>query len=103
MEKSKKKLNFTPPKTLHTQSFTNTPHKATCAAVLTGVLRQMDESHFKHYMSHFETAFDLIDFLMEILMIFEDLVTRSVFSVDWSEMIMLQNWWVGGIGVYDCL
>jgi len=32
-----------------------------------------------------------MDFLMEILMVFEDLVTNNVYPMDWSEMIMLQN------------
>lgn len=34
---------------------------------------------------------DILDFLMEILMVFKDLVNKSDFPSDWCEMIMLQN------------
>ncbi|KAH0557836.1 dedicator of cytokinesis protein 2 isoform X1 [Cotesia glomerata] len=60
-------------------------------SVMLSIFRQMTEGHFKIYTDHFVTRFDLLDFLMEILLVFKDLVSRSVFSPDWSEMIMLQN------------
>ena len=51
----------------------------------------MTHQHYQIYIQNFGTQFDLLDFLMEILMVFKDLVSRSVFPSDWCEMIMLQN------------
>lgn len=51
----------------------------------------MTQQHYEIYIQNFGTQFDLLDFLMEILMVFKDLVSRSVFPNDWCEMIMLQN------------
>lgn len=51
----------------------------------------MTQHHYEIYINHFGTKFDLLDFLMEILLVFKDLVSRSVFASDWCEMIMLQN------------
>ena len=62
-----------------------------CVAVMIAILRQMSEVHYQEYISSFPTTFDLLDFLMEILMVFRDLVGRSVYPADWLEMIMLQN------------
>ncbi|XP_056005673.1 dedicator of cytokinesis protein 1-like isoform X3 [Ostrea edulis] len=64
-----------------------------CVCVLLSMLRQMKENHFSQYMETEEFAFliDLRDFLMEILMLFLDLVSNSVFPDDWMEMIMLGN------------
>lgn len=55
------------------------------------IFRQMTAHHFELYISHFATGTDLLDFLMEILLVFKDLVSRPVFPPDWCEMIMLQN------------
>lgn len=57
------------------------------------MLRQMKELHFSQYMDMEEFVFliDLRDFLMEILMLFLDLVSNNVFPPDWMEMIMLEN------------
>ncbi|XP_034240436.1 dedicator of cytokinesis protein 1 isoform X3 [Thrips palmi] len=60
-------------------------------AVMLAIFRQMTAHHFELYISHFPTNTDLLDFLMEILLVFKDLVSRPVFPQDWSEMIMLQN------------
>lgn len=51
----------------------------------------MTRQHYDAYIEHFGTRIDLLDFLMEILLVFKDLVSRSVFPRDWCEMIMLQN------------
>jgi len=51
----------------------------------------MTQHHYEVYINHFGTKIDLLDFLMEILLVFKDLVSRSVFPGDWCEMIMLQN------------
>ncbi|XP_058798317.1 dedicator of cytokinesis protein 1 isoform X2 [Phymastichus coffea] len=60
-------------------------------SVMLSIFRQMNQQHYEIYIQHFGTQFDLLDFIMEILMVFKDLVSRSVFSNDWCEMIMLQN------------
>ncbi|PVD30241.1 hypothetical protein C0Q70_09503 [Pomacea canaliculata] len=62
-----------------------------CVAVMISLLRQMTEAHYQEYINSFVTPFDLLDFMMEILMVFRDLVGRSVYPGDWLEMIMLQN------------
>ncbi|XP_068977307.1 dedicator of cytokinesis protein 1 isoform X4 [Bombus flavifrons] len=60
-------------------------------SVMLAIFRQMTQHHYEIYINHFGTKFDLLDFLMEILLVFKDLVSKSVFSGDWCEMIMLQN------------
>ncbi|XP_023288564.1 dedicator of cytokinesis protein 1 isoform X2 [Orussus abietinus] len=60
-------------------------------SVMLAIFRQMTQQHYEIYINHFGTEFDLLDFLMEILLVFKDLVSRSVFPNDWCEMIMLQN------------
>ncbi|XP_071089559.1 dedicator of cytokinesis protein 1-like isoform X4 [Haliotis cracherodii] len=62
-----------------------------CVAVMMSILRQMSENHYQGYIKSFPTTFDLLDFLMEILMVFRDLVSRNVYPSNWLEMIMLQN------------
>lgn len=47
--------------------------------------------HYEEYIKNFFTTSDILDFLMEILLVFKDLVNRSVFPPDWCDMIMLQN------------
>jgi dedicator of cytokinesis protein 1 len=51
----------------------------------------MTAHHFEVYIGHFMTNTDLLDFLMEILLVFKDLVSKPVYPKDWCEMIMLQN------------
>ncbi|XP_014253314.1 dedicator of cytokinesis protein 1 isoform X3 [Cimex lectularius] len=60
-------------------------------AIMLSILRQMGSIHFTEYIRRFPTNIDLLDFLMEILLVFKDLVSRPVYPKDWSEMIMLQN------------
>ncbi|KAG8228173.1 hypothetical protein J437_LFUL014408 [Ladona fulva] len=60
-------------------------------AVMIAIFRQMNALHFQVYINHFVTNTDLLDFLMEILLVFKDLVIRPVYPKDWCEMIMLQN------------
>lgn len=51
----------------------------------------MNDYHYEKYINHFGTRTDILDFLMEILLVFKELVNRPVFPSDWYEMIMLQN------------
>ena len=60
-------------------------------AVLLSILRQMTETHYNAYINKFIMLSDMEDFLMEIMMLFQNLITSSVFQPDWMEMIMLQN------------
>lgn len=61
---------------------------------MTSILRQMQQRHYDNYIDQFETTIDVNDFLMEILMVIEDLVRGKIYPADWNEMIMLQNWFV---------
>ncbi|CAH1170856.1 unnamed protein product [Phaedon cochleariae] len=60
-------------------------------AVMIDIFRQMTNEHYLDYISKFNTNFDILDFLMEILVVFKELVSISVFPKDWCDMIMLQN------------
>lgn len=55
------------------------------------IFRQMTAYHYDEYIKHFATRTDILDFLMEILVVFKELVNLSVFPQDWCDMIMLQN------------
>ncbi|CAM1325956.1 DOCK2 (predicted), partial [Pycnogonum litorale] len=69
----------------------NTLLIANLVGVMIDILRQMTQYHYDLYIKHFPTRTDLIDFLIEILMVFKDLVSNSVYPRDWNEMILLQN------------
>nr|XP_018917246.1 PREDICTED: dedicator of cytokinesis protein 1 isoform X2 [Bemisia tabaci] len=68
-----------------------TPMVGNLVAIMLSVFRQMSADHFDIYIKHFVTRIDMLDFLMEILLVFKDLVSRPVYPRDWCEMIMLQN------------
>ena len=60
-------------------------------AIMLAIFRNMTEFHYKIYVNHFHTRFDLQDFLTEILLVFKELVSRPVFPADWLDMMMHQN------------
>ncbi|XP_076266832.1 dedicator of cytokinesis protein myoblast city isoform X3 [Rhynchophorus ferrugineus] len=60
-------------------------------AVMLDIFRQMSSKHYNNYISDFQTPFDILDFLMEILVVFKELVSSSVFPKDWCDMLLLQN------------
>lgn len=60
-------------------------------AIMIDIFRQMTNYHYEKYISGFATRTDILDFLMEILLVFKELVNQSVFPADWCDMIMLQN------------
>ncbi|KAK6633076.1 hypothetical protein RUM43_012819 [Polyplax serrata] len=64
---------------------------APLVVITLAIFRQMTAHHFEVYVTHFQTIYDRLDFLMEILLVFNDLVSRPVFPKDWCEMLMLQN------------
>lgn len=55
------------------------------------IFRQMSEHHYNNYINNFNEPIDVLDFLTEILVVFRNLVSKSVFPSDWCDMIMLQN------------
>lgn len=71
--------------------FLNLFFQAPLVVIMLAIFRQMTAHHFEVYVTHFQTIYDRLDFLMEILLVFNDLVSRPVFPKDWCEMIMLQN------------
>ncbi|XP_049300946.1 dedicator of cytokinesis protein 1 isoform X1 [Anopheles funestus] len=60
-------------------------------AIMLGVFRSMTETHYQCYVRSFLTSYDLLDFLTEILLVFQELVSKPVFPMDWLDMIMHQN------------
>ncbi|XP_030630565.1 dedicator of cytokinesis protein 5 [Chanos chanos] len=58
-------------------------------ACMTAILKQMEDSHYTHYISTFKTRQDIIDFLMETFIMFKDLM-GDVFPSDWMTMNLLQ-------------
>eukprot|EP00106_Octopus_bimaculoides_P019984 XP_014787426.1 PREDICTED: dedicator of cytokinesis protein 1-like isoform X1 [Octopus bimaculoides] len=60
-------------------------------AIMMAILSQMTQHHYTVYINSFATRFDLLDFLTEILMILQHLITENVYKNDWNEMILHQN------------
>uniref|UniRef100_A0A096MDE6 Dedicator of cytokinesis 5 n=1 Tax=Poecilia formosa TaxID=48698 RepID=A0A096MDE6_POEFO len=58
-------------------------------ACMTAILKQMDDTHYTHYISTFKTRQDIIDFLMETFIMFKDLM-GNVFPADWMVMNLVQ-------------
>ncbi|XP_066570294.1 dedicator of cytokinesis protein 5 [Amia ocellicauda] len=67
----------------------NSPLIGHYLACMTALLKQMDDSHYTHYISTFKTRQDIIDFLMETFIMFKDLI-GNVFPSDWMIMNLLQ-------------
>lgn len=67
------------------------PLTGNLVAILIGILRLMTPYHYEHYIKSLHPRKELLDFLMEIIMVFKDLVSSCVYPSDWSEMILLQN------------
>ncbi|XP_037077483.1 dedicator of cytokinesis protein 1-like, partial [Pollicipes pollicipes] len=60
-------------------------------AVLVSMLRQMEMNHYEQYMAQFSDVTDQLHFIIEILLVLRDLVSKCVYPPDWCEMVMLQN------------
>ncbi|XP_021116952.1 dedicator of cytokinesis protein 5 isoform X3 [Heterocephalus glaber] len=67
------------------------PHIGSFVACMITVLRQMDDSHYSHYISTFKTRQDVMDFLMETFIMFKDLIGKNVYAKDWMVMNMTQS------------
>ncbi|CAG9857501.1 unnamed protein product [Phyllotreta striolata] len=75
----------------HIKMERDNPHASNLVAVMIDIFRQMTNEHYNNYINSFSTNFDVLDFLMEILVVFKELVSIVVFPPDWYDMIMLQN------------
>ncbi|XP_044753163.1 dedicator of cytokinesis protein 1 [Coccinella septempunctata] len=75
----------------HIHMHRENPHDGNLVAIIIDIFRQMTETHYTNYINQFQTRYDILDFLMEILVVFQELVSNPVFPTDWCEMIMLQN------------
>ncbi|KAG5670986.1 hypothetical protein PVAND_001211 [Polypedilum vanderplanki] len=60
-------------------------------AIMLAIFRSMTENHYKMYVNHFYSRFDLQEFLTEIFMVYKELISKPVFAPDWLDMIMHQN------------
>ncbi|KAK7820680.1 hypothetical protein U0070_026224 [Myodes glareolus] len=67
------------------------PHIGSFVACMIAILRQMEDSHYSHYISTFKTRQDIIDFLMETFIMFKDLIGKNVYAKDWMVMNMTQS------------
>lgn len=65
--------------------------QAYLVAVMIDVFRQMTDSHYEEYIERFATRIDILDFLMEILTVFQNLLDDSAFPRDWCEIVLVQN------------
>ncbi|XP_069941837.1 dedicator of cytokinesis protein 1 isoform X2 [Cherax quadricarinatus] len=60
-------------------------------SVLVSLFRQMSRLHFENFFCQFQILEQLCNFLLELLMVVENLVKDPVFPADWAEMILLEN------------
>ncbi|XP_070272709.1 dedicator of cytokinesis protein 5 isoform X1 [Myotis yumanensis] len=67
------------------------PHVGSFVACMIAILRQMDDSHYTHYINIFKTNQDISDFLMETFIMFKDLIGKNVYAKDWMVMNMTQS------------
>jgi dedicator of cytokinesis protein 1 len=59
--------------------------------LLTSLFRQMTPFHFKSYFGHFKSDDDLMDFLIQVLMVFQNLISHPVFPTDCTDMILHES------------
>ncbi|XP_049688052.1 dedicator of cytokinesis protein 2-like isoform X4 [Accipiter gentilis] len=60
-------------------------------ACMAAILSQMDKDHYSSYIKAFPSRPELMDFLMEIFILFKDLIGKTVYPSDWMVMNMVQN------------
>ena len=71
----------------------------TASSVVTNMIsffRLMSPAHFSSYIERFQPETEagrqnLLDFVMEVLLMFKDLIKHSIYPKDWAEMMMLMN------------
>lgn len=69
----------------------NNPIAGNLIAIMLGIFRSMKSVHYSIYVENFENKLELQIFLVEILLLFRNLVSKCVFKNDWMDMIMHQN------------
>ena len=57
-------------------------------SLLISLFRQMTPFHFRSYFGHFKSDDDLMDFLIQVLMVFQNLISYPVFPSDCMDMIL---------------
>lgn len=68
------------------------PSRLPCfTALLLAILSELNAGLYDDYVNSFATRTDLIDFLTELLMLFNDMIDKIVFSTDWFQMICKRN------------
>ena len=74
-------------------------HDRNAPAVVTNMVslfRLMSPQHFSQYIQHFKPEDEagrqnLLDFVMEVLLMFKDLILHSIYPGDWADMTMMVN------------
>ena len=62
-------------------------------AVLTNLLWIMTEEHYQRYLKEFSNNKELKDFLVNVFVVFTEIVKRGIFLRDWIVIIVLGNRW----------
>ena len=62
-------------------------------SVLTNLLRIMTEEHYQRFLKEFSSNKELKDFLMNVSVVFTEIVKRGIFLKDWIVIIVLGNRW----------
>ena len=62
--------------------------------MLTNLLWIMTEEHYQRYLKEFSSNKELKDFLVNVFVVFTEIVKRGIFLKDWIVIIMLGNRWV---------
>lgn len=60
-------------------------------AVLTNLLWIMTEEHYQRYLKEFSNNKELKDFLVNVFVVFTEIVKRGIFLKDWIVIIVLGN------------
>ena len=60
-------------------------------AVLTNLLWIMTEEHYERYLKEFSNNKELKDFLVNVFVVFTEIVKRGIFLRDWIVIIILAN------------
>lgn len=60
-------------------------------AVLTNLLWIMTEEHYQRYLKEFSGNKELKDFLVNVFVVFTEIVKRGIFLKDWIVIIVLGN------------
>ena len=62
-------------------------------SVLTNLLWIMTEEHYQRFLKEFSSNKELKDFLMNVFVVFTEIVKRGIFLKDWIVIIVLGNRW----------